>query len=173
MKSTSITTEANSASNAGKTLFTSARALKVYGEPGIAATQGKYMEVWEVPDDIENAFAHVRFSATGTLGFPKKIFINKDFRPELEKALRNVMTRGLAREMKTWDGCYQLRAKVANAGSYSMHAWGLAVDINAGENGYNRPVKLSNAFLKCFTDCHIISGAFWKVKDGMHFELAG
>jgi hypothetical protein len=168
-----MSTTAAPASNAGKTLFTSARALKVYGKPGIAATQGKYMEVWEVPDDIEKAFAHVRFSAVGTIGFPKKVFINKDFRPELEKALRNVITRGLAKELKTWDGCYQLRAKVANPSSYSMHAWGLAIDLNAAENGYNRPVKLSNAFLKCFTDCHIISGAFWSVKDGMHFELAG
>jgi len=160
-------------SNAGKSLFTSARALKVYGKPGVAATQPKYMETWVVPADIREAFAHVFFSAVGEKGFPKKIFINKDFRPELEKALRNIIDRGYASELKTWDGCYQLRAKVANAGSYSMHAWGLAVDLNAGENGYNKPVRLSEGFIKCFTNCHIIAGAYWKTPDGMHFELAG
>jgi len=152
-------------------MVTSAQCLKKYGDPNKVETQNKHFELWIVPDDIRLAFNHVRFSALGTIGFPKKIFINKDFRPTLEKGLRNLMSRGLTLELKTWDGCFMIRNK-RGLNSLSIHAWANAFDVNRAENDLNMTPKLSPAFVKCFTDAGCDWGGLWTRKDGMHFQIA-
>lgn len=150
--------------------MTSQQALRKYGDPTLLETQTKTMSVWNVPKKLLDAFAHVRFSAVGTIGFPKRIFCNNDFRPLLEKALNNVADRGLNKEMKTWDGCFIIRQK-RGLSSLSMHSWGLAVDINAFENQLGQKPKLSAKFVKCFTDAGLEWGGNWSRIDGMHFEI--
>jgi hypothetical protein len=54
----------------------------------------------------------------------------------------------------------------------SLHSWGIAVDVNAFENGLGKDPKLSKAFVKCFTDAGFNWGGVWRRRDGMHFELA-
>ena len=152
-------------------MVTSAQALKKYGNPNLLRTQNKHFELWIVDNDIREAFKHVRFSALGTIGFPKKIFINKDFKPVLEKALRNLITRGLAKELKTWDGVFIIRSKRGLL-SLSLHSWALAVDVNAFENDLNQTPKLSAGFVKCFTDAGCEWVGTWKRKDGMHFQIS-
>lgn len=150
-------------------MITSAQCLKKYGDPSLLATQSKWFEIWIVPQDIRDGLSHVRFSAVGTIGFPKKIFVNKDFRPKLEQALRNLIARGFASEMKTWDGCFMLRLK-RGLSSMSIHAWASAVDVNQAENQLNMTPKLSSGFVKCFTDTEMEWGGNWQRKDGMHFQ---
>ena len=150
--------------------MTSKQAISKYGDPFLLQTQQKTMITWQVPSKLLEAFAHVRFSAVGTIGFPKKIFCNNDFKPLLEKALNNVVDRGLAKEMKTWDGCYVVRSK-RGLSSLSMHSWGLAVDINAFENQLNQKPNISPQFLKCFTDAGLEWGGNWKRLDAMHYEM--
>jgi hypothetical protein len=152
-------------------MVTSAQCLKKYGDPNLRTTQEKWFELWLVPADILEAFKHVRFSAVGTIGFPKKIFLNKDFKPVLEKALRNLMTRNKASEMKTWDGCFMIRTK-RGLSSMSLHSWAIACDINASENQLNMKPKLTAAFVKCFTDAGCEWGGTWSRLDGMHFQLS-
>jgi hypothetical protein len=151
-------------------MVTSAQCLKKYGDPNLLETQTKNFQIWLVDEDIQKAFSHVRFSAVGTIGFPKKIFVNKDFQPVLEKALRNVIDRGLAKEMKTWDGCFIIRQK-RGLSSMSIHSWANAIDVNAAENGLGKEPKLSDAFVKCFTDAGCDWGGTWTRKDGMHFQI--
>jgi hypothetical protein len=150
--------------------MTSKKALSKYGDPFLLQTQQKTMSTWQVPSKLLEAFAHVRFSAVGTIGFPKKIFCNNDFKPLLEKALNNVVDRGLAKEMKTWDGCFVIRNK-RGLSSLSMHSWGLAVDINAFENQLNQKPNISPQFVKCFTDAGLEWGGNWKRLDAMHYEM--
>lgn len=150
--------------------MTSKEAFEKYGDPNILANQSKSMSVWLVPEKLLKAFAHVRFSAVGTIGLPKKIFCNNDFKPLLERALNNVVDRGLSHELKTWDGCFIIRQK-RGLNSLSMHAFGLAVDVNAFENQLNQKPKLSPEFVKCFTDAGLVWGGNWKRLDGMHFEI--
>lgn len=152
-------------------MITSAQCLKKYGNPNDPAVQSKHFVLWVVSDNIRQAFNHVRFSALGTIGFPKKIFINKDFRPVLERALLNVIERGLTAELKTWDGVFIIRQK-RGLSSLSIHCWANAVDVNAFENQLNQTPKLSPAFVKCFTDAGCDWGGTWQRKDGMHFQLA-
>jgi hypothetical protein len=54
--------------------MTSKQALSKYGDPFLLQTQQKTMSTWQVPSKLLEVFAHVRFSAVGTIGFPKKIF---------------------------------------------------------------------------------------------------
>ena len=160
--------------------MTSQQALKKYGDPNLLETQSKTMSVWIVPKKLLDAFSHVRFSAVGTIGFPKKIFCNNDFKPLLEKALNNVVDRGLAKEMKTWDGVFIIRAK-RGLSSLSMHSWGLAVDINAAQNPLGKTrsqiiesglTPLSESFLQCFRDAGLECGADWVSRpDFMHMQI--
>lgn len=152
-------------------MVTSQQALKKYGDPNLTTTQNEHFELWIVEDEIQQAFSHVRFSALGTIGFPKKIFINKDFKPVLQKSLKNLIDRGFSKELKTWDGVFIIRTKRA-LNSLSLHSWAIAVDVNASENQLNQIPKLSAGFVKCFTDEGCDWGGTWTRKDGMHFQLS-
>ena len=152
-------------------MVTSANALKKYGDPNLLATQSKHFELWIVEVDILEAFNHVQFSALGKIGFPKKIFLNKDIKEPLRNALRTLICRKLSKELKTWDGVFVIRSKRALA-SLSLHSWAIAVDVNQAENQLNMIPKISPEFVKCFTDCGFEWGGTWKRKDGMHFQLS-
>ena len=94
---------------------------------------------------------------------------DKDFQPKLEKALRNVIEKGLTKELETWDGCFIIRQK-RGLSSLSIHSWANAIDLNASENQLNQTPKLSKEFVKCFTDTGMDWGGIWERRDGMHFQ---
>jgi len=126
-----------------------------YGDPWTE----KFMVLWDVPTELE-------------LGvIPKKIYCNKDLVGPLERALRNVIQRNLVDQIKTWDGCFNIRKK-RSATSMSLHSWGIAIDINAAWNGFGRKPTMSPELVKCFTDAGFVWGGTWSKPDGMHFELS-
>jgi len=137
-------------------MVTSRDCLNKYGEP---SPSNKNLTVWDVPTELE----------IGVI--PKKIYCNKDLIKPLEQAFRNLISTGAVNELKTWDGCFNIRNK-RGLNSYSLHSWGIAVDVNAFENGLNQAPKLSPKFVKCFTDAGFEWGGTWTRKDGMHFQLA-
>ncbi len=152
-------------------MVTSQQALKKYGDPFDIKTEQRHFKLWIVPAFIQLKFSHVRFSALGTIGFPKKIYLNNDFKPLLEKALQNLIDREMTKELKTWDGVFEKRTK-RGLTSISLHSWAIAVDVNASENKLGAEPKLSLEFVKCFTDAGMDWGGTWKRKDGMHFQIA-
>ena len=138
-------------------MVTSKMCLEKYGEP---TSNNKWLVVWDVPPELEIGF------------IPKKIYCNKDLVQPLAQAFKNIIERGFVDELKTWDGCFNIRKK-RGASSWSLHSWAIAVDMNAFENGLNQKPKLSPGFVKCFTDAGFEWGGNWKVPiDGMHFQLA-
>jgi hypothetical protein len=136
-------------------MVTSARALQKYGDPNLQ----RAMAMWDVPADLE----------IGVI--PKRLYCNRDIVAPLTQAFRNLISRGHVSELKTWDGCFNIRKKRGLA-SMSLHSWGIAIDVNAFENGLNQTPKLSAGFVKCFTDAGFDWGGTWKRKDGMHFQLS-
>jgi len=136
-------------------MVTSQQALKKYGDPNLQ----RAMVVWDVPTNLEIGF------------IPKKIYCNRDMVAPIGKAFENLITRGFVSELKTWDGCFNIRKKRGLA-SMSLHSWGIAIDVNAFENGLNQTPKLSAGFVKCFTDAGFEWGGTWQRKDGMHFQLS-
>ena len=118
------------------------------------------MVLWDVPSELE----------IGVI--PKRIYCNKDMVEPLKKAFKMLITTGCVTELKTWDGCFNIRKK-RGLKSMSLHSWGLAIDVNAFENGLNQKPKLSNLFVSCFTTNGFDWGGHWtKPVDGMHFQLS-
>lgn len=137
-------------------MVTSKQCLRKYGEP---SASNPHMVLWDVPTNLE----------IGVI--PKRIYCNKDLVGPLQRAFQNLITTGHVNELKTWDGCFNIRKK-RGLTSMSLHSWGVAVDVNAFENGLGREPKLSAGFVKCFTDAGFHWGGTWTRKDGMHFQLA-
>jgi hypothetical protein len=138
-------------------VVTSKDCLKKYG---VASNKNPWLTLWDVPENLE----------IGVI--PKRIYCNKDLILPLSNAFANLISRGHVKELKTWDGCFNIR-KMRGLKSWSLHSWGIAIDLNAFENGLGKEPKLSSEFVKCFTDAGMDWGGFWKTRvDGMHFQLS-
>lgn len=102
-----------------------------------------------------------------------KIYGNFAMEGPLRRAFGFLVERGLAGELRTFDGCFNIR-KMKGGSGYSVHSWGLACDFNAGSNGFGEEPSLSPNFVKCFTESGMEWGGLWvpdRVRDGMHFQL--
>ena len=135
-------------------LLSSSDCFKKYGSPELE----KGMTLWDVPTELE----------IGVI--PKKIYCNKDLVKPLSIAFANLIKTGFVRELKTWDGCFNIRKK-RGASSASLHSYGVAIDVNAAWNGFGKKPTLSSGFVKCFTDAGLDWGGVWAKPDCMHFQL--
>lgn len=139
-------------------MVTSAQCFKKWGDPAITTNELKYMTLWDVPTHLE-------------LGvIPKKLYCNKLMIGPLMQAFSNIIDRNLVHELKTFDGCFNVRKK-RGLNSQSLHSWGIAIDINAAWNGLGKTPTMSAKLVKCFTDTGFEWGGTWTRKDGMHFQL--
>lgn len=137
-------------------MVTSQQALRKYGQP---SQSNPNLVLWDVPQNLE----------IGVI--PKRIYCNKDMVKPLGIAFKNLIDTGCVHELKTWDGCFNIRKK-RGLTSMSLHSWGIAIDVNAFENGLGQTPNLSYEFVKCFTDAGFDWGGTWQRKDGMHFQLS-
>lgn len=140
-------------------MVTSKQCFDKWGDPFTTHDEGLYMVMWDVPTELEIGI------------IPKRIYCNKAMIQPLTKAFKNLIDRGHVNELKTWDGCFNIRKKRGLA-SMSLHSWGVAIDVNAAWNGLGKTPTLSAGFVKCFTDAGFDWGGTWTRKDGMHFQLA-
>lgn len=148
-----------------------------WGDPNTTHDEGSYMTLWQVPEYIWQLIPEI----------PRRIYCNKVMVVPLETAFLNVINRGLTEEIKTWDGCFQVRPirgyeetikKLLKAGKIeesmvymSIHSWGIAFDINAAWNPLGSYGEMSEELAKCFTDAGWEHGRNWRRKDSMHFQL--
>lgn len=137
-------------------MVTSQQALKKYGEP---TTSNPHLVLWDVPSELE----------IGVI--PKRIYCNKDLIGPLSEAFKKLIQTKAVNELKTWDGCFNIRKK-RGLTSMSLHSWGIAVDMNAFENGLGQTPKFSKQFVECFTSSGFDWGGTWARKDGMHMQLS-
>lgn len=136
-------------------MVTSKDCLAKYGAPELE----KSMVLWDVPQTLE----------IGVI--PKRLYCNKDLIAPLSQAFKNLIERGCVSELKTFDGCFNIR-KMRGLQSMSLHSWGVAIDVNAAWNGLNKKPALSKEFVKCFKDAGFDWGGDWQRLDGMHFQLS-
>lgn len=78
-------------------MITQKDCFNAFGDPFTREDEGKYMVMWDVPSNLE----------IGVI--PKKIYCNKIMIPALTKAFTNLIERGLVKELKTFDGCFNIR----------------------------------------------------------------
>jgi len=147
-------------------MVTSKQALKKYGEP---SASNPHLVLWDVPTELEIGI------------IPKRIYCNKDMIVPLGNAFKKLISTGCVKELKTWDGCFNIR-KMRGLTSMSLHSWGIAIDMNAFCNplGLSRQeivkkgmTPFSEQFLDCFRSSGFDCGADWKSRpDFMHMQLA-
>lgn len=94
---------------------------------------------------------------------------------QLAAALAEIQEAGLSASIKPeqYGGCYVPRF-VARDGSrpISMHAWGLAIDINTSDNPQGERPKMDPKVVEIFEKWGFRWGGRWSPPDGHHFELA-
>lgn len=135
-------------------MITSDQCLKRFGDPN----KEKNMILYDVPTRLE----------IGVI--PKRVYCNKLLVEPLETAFENLIRTGCVRELKTWDGLFNIRNKKGGS-TWSLHAFGLACDVNAAWNQMGKTPTLSVGFVKCFLDAGFDWGGYWDNPDGMHFQL--
>lgn len=137
-------------------MVTSKQCLAKFGPP----EKESWMVLWDVPTELEIG------------AIPKRLYCNKLMVAPLTQAFKNLINTGHVNELKTWDGCFNIRKKRGAVTSASLHSWGIAIDVNAAWNGFGKKPTLSAGFVKCFTDAGFDWGGTWSKPDGMHFQLS-
>ena len=93
----------------------------------------------------------------------------------LRAALAELSRRGLARLVDPGDyaGCYAPR-RIQPRGQLSLHAWGLALDLNAAANPFGGRSRQDPRLVRTMERHGFSWGGRWPTRpDPMHFELRG
>lgn len=107
---------------------------------------------------------------TDTVPILGRVTCNKMLFPQLKAALAEVASRGLAGTIHSTAGCYYPRF-IAGTSSLSNHAFGLAIDINAPENGRGTAGQMNRSVVQIFEKWGFTWGGTWHYTDPMHFEM--
>ncbi|MCC6256208.1 MAG: M15 family metallopeptidase [Ignavibacteriaceae bacterium] len=119
--------------------------------------------------------------------FPARIYCSKDLVKPLEAALSLIIEKNLDEELRTYDGCYNLRPIRGLEKKYnsaiskndittqmqclSAHCWGAAIDLDAAWNQLSKEPTINREVVKCFVFHGFEWGGNMSRKDGMHFQL--
>jgi hypothetical protein len=128
--------------------------LRKYGPP----EKEHNLILWDVPAALEIG------------AIPKKLYCNKDLVVPLHSAFQLLISRHLVAQLRTWDGCFNIRRKRGNS-SPSLHSWAVAIDINAAWNQFGKQPTMSKELVACFLESGFEWGGTWRNPDGMHFQL--
>jgi hypothetical protein len=145
-------------------LIPQSQLTSIFGKPRDPAPYLALMNFSE----FAKAFAHVK-DYDGNR-WACHVYGHKLMEAPLRQAFKNLVDRGFAKELHTFDGCLCIRPMTSGHG-WSVHSWGLAIDFNAGTNGYGRKPTFTAGFVKCFTDAGFEWGGGWHTPDGMHFQV--
>ncbi len=148
-------------------------AIARYGDVDVPSCtwrgEAQWMVLFDVPQDIASSW----INAASGRGMPtRRIYCNQDLVGPLRRALENIRNAGLTAELKTFDGCFDIRLVGRGSGKVSTHAYGLAIDINAAENPQGAPPTLSLELVHCWEDAGFDWGGRFQRSDGMHFSYA-
>lgn len=144
-----------------------------YGEihNGVWGDEGKWCVLWLVPKDIAPLLRGWINTATGNP--VAHIYCNKDMVEPLERAVRKACENGLAPQLKSFDGCLNIRAVRGQPKTLSAHAYAGAIDINAATNQLGTDGDITDELAACFRKEGFSWGKHFKRKDPMHFGILG
>ena len=145
-----------------------------YGNPLASADEkGKFekafMILWNYPPIIRENIP--------SLG--KSVYINREFKDDVEKFLLALIQKGLHKEINSNDECFNPRMIRGSVNAISMHTWGLAIDLNPTHNplGLTRSQAIhrglrpfSEHFQQVARDFGLTAGYDFARCDGQHFE---
>lgn len=140
--------------------------LRKFGDPHLQ----RNLAVWYCPAQLRAA----------NPALPAKIYANRVIHSALSNALWLCHRRKVLHEIKTFDGCFNIRP-IRGARAWSLHSWAVAVDFNAKDNPFGVSSEeaqkrgltpFTEAFIKCWEETGWDAGARWGYADGMHFQIA-
>ena len=148
--------------------MTLTEAVQRYGPiiDGKWADEIKHCRLYPVSPRISRNWIN---SATGKP--TERIYCNRDLHDPLTWALETLYERGILEQLKTFDGCFNLRDVRGVPGKPSAHSYAIALDLNAATNALGSDGTLTAEFVKCFTDQGFVWGGTFTRKDPMHFTL--
>jgi hypothetical protein len=88
-----------------------------------------------------------------------------------QKAFEEIVLSGLTDEIKTFDGCFNVRKIRGSSSTMSLHSWAIAIDLNykGNELGNDNP-EMNSEVIAIFAKHGFYWGGNFKRRDGMHFE---
>jgi D-alanyl-D-alanine carboxypeptidase len=98
---------------------------------------------------------------------------HREMIPPLRRALGDLRRRGLSRLVNPGDyaGCYAPR-RIQARGQLSLHAWGVAIDLNASANPFMGRSRQDRRLVRAMERQGFTWGGDWPTRpDPMHFEL--
>ena len=110
---------------------------------------------------------------TATVPLLPPVTCHRALLPQLRGALRELIARGLGHTVDgaQFAGCYTPRFIDRDPdGRLSHHSWGIAVDLNAGENTFGGDSRQNDELVEVMTSWGFTWGGGWLVPDPMHFE---
>jgi D-alanyl-D-alanine carboxypeptidase len=139
-----------------------------FGEPAVGLPYG---EDWV---RLDPGFLR-RHLATRQVPLLGAVTCHRRMLPPLRSAMAELRRRGLGRLVNPaeYAGCYAPR-RIQPSGTLSLHAWGLAVDLNAASNPLGGASNQDPRLVRTM-ERHGFSwgGDFPTVRDPMHFEFRG
>ena len=113
---------------------------------------------------------HISTQSVPILG---DVTCNNAIFPELRAALEEIVTAGLADEIKReqYAGCYYPRF-IAGSTSLSNHSFGTALDLNVPGNLRGTVGEMDRVVVSIFKKWGFAWGGDWRYTDPMHFEMA-
>lgn len=150
----------------GDAVLAPVRLKELFGEFAARPIPGGYL-------DIDPAWVRERI-VTEAVPIVGTVRCNRGILPMLRGALGELERMGLAGlvDPGQYAGCYSPRFLNRQPRSgISHHAWGVAIDINAGVNRYGHPPRQDPRLVEVFERWGFIWGGRFLIPDGMHFEF--
>jgi D-alanyl-D-alanine carboxypeptidase-like protein len=143
--------------------------LKIrFGEPAVGLPYGSdWIRI--APGFLRRHIVHRRVPILGT------VTCHRAMVPRLRAGLGELADRGLAGLVDRGDyaGCYAPR-RIQPRGQLSLHAWGLAVDLNASRNPFRGRSRQDRRLVRIMERHGFTWGGRWPTRpDPMHFEYRG
>ena len=126
----------------------------------------KWMAMFEVPVGVFQDFTIMQTKIP-----VRHIACNRDILLPLRQAFDLIVNRGLASQLRTYDGCQILRCVRGDPGLFSAHCYALATDFNAATNPLGLPGDMSDELGACFVESGFDCGRNFSRRDDQHFSF--
>lgn len=136
----------------------------IFGDPLSAGWQAANLAFCEVAPTLK-AF-RIKKGSTARGFYCHKLLVGV-----FQKVFEDIVLGGLTDEIKTFDGCFNIRKIRGSATNMSLHSWAIAIDLNYKGNELGNPApQMSPDVIAVFKKHGFYWGGNFKRRDGMHFE---
>lgn len=141
-----------------------AQVKEIFGDPLETGWQSKNLGFCEVAPTLK-AFP-VKKGSTSRGFYCHRLLV-----PVFQAVFEEIVLSGLTDQIKTFDGCFNIRKIRGSSSTMSLHSWAIAIDLNykGNELGNAKP-EMDPRVIAIFEKQGFYWGGNFKRKDGMHFE---